>query len=183
VSDQLVINNSVVRLMLGDITELAVDAFVYYARHDLLLGSGFGGAIAVRGGPKISDELKTLGPLETTGVTATTAGNLKAKYIIHAVGPRFQEADLEHKLRETVHNGLRLAEEMKIVSIAFPAMGVGFYAIPLEACAKNMFKAIGEFLGGDTSIGEVIICLNDLREYKPFQKQLRVLADGKEVTA
>lgn len=178
--DQMRVKDSLIRLFLGDITELEVDAFVYYARHDLALGSGFGGAIAVRGGPSIAEELKRYGPVETTAAVTTSAGNLKAKQIIHAVGPRFQEPDLERKLQTTIRNILLLADDKKISRLAFPAMGAGFYGVPLDICSKTMFDVIIEYLHGETGIGEVIICLNDSREYKPFQAGLKSLASSLE---
>ena len=77
------IKQSVVRLIRDDITDIEVDAFVYYAQHDLVLGSGFGGAIAVRGGPSVQKELDELDPLETGNAIVSGAGNLKAEHIIH----------------------------------------------------------------------------------------------------
>ncbi len=88
-ADELKVNQSLISLMKGDIVGLDVDAIVYYAQPDLVLGSGFGGAIATKGGPKVQEELKKMGPVKTTEVAVTSGGNLKARYIVHAVGPRF----------------------------------------------------------------------------------------------
>jgi O-acetyl-ADP-ribose deacetylase (regulator of RNase III) len=181
--NQLRIKNSLVRLVLGDITKLEVDAFVYCARHDLALGSGFGGAIAIRGGPVIAEELKRFGPVETTDAVITSAGNLKANFIIHACGPRFQEEYLEQKLLATIRNALALADSKNMHSVAFPPLGTGFYAIPLNVCSRNMFAAIEDYLGGETGIREVVICLNDSREYEPFQDRLNDLHRKIEVTS
>ncbi|MFH1581090.1 MAG: macro domain-containing protein, partial [Pseudomonadota bacterium] len=131
-SDTLNVNRGKLRLIRDDITLLKVDSFVYYASHDLILGSGFGGAISVRGGPSIQEELKDIGPLETTDVYISGAGDLEANYIIHAVGPRFQEESLNKKLEQTIANTLHAAEEKGIKSIAFPPMGAGFYGVPLD---------------------------------------------------
>ncbi len=144
--DERRVNQSLISLMKGDLIVLHVDAIVYYARPDLALGSGFGGAIATKGGPKIQEELKKLGPVKTTEVVVTSGGSLKVKYILHAVGPRFQEENLEDKLRDTMLNVLRKAEENKIQSLAFPAMGVGFYGIPLDLCAGIMLSTAGGIL-------------------------------------
>jgi len=78
---ELKANQSVVRLTTGFIVDLDVDAVVYYARPDLVLGSGFGGAIASKGGPKIQEELKKIGGINTTEAVITSGGNLKAKSI------------------------------------------------------------------------------------------------------
>ena len=173
--DELKVNESLISLMKGDIVGLDVDAIVYYARTDLVLGSGFGGAIAAKGGPKVQEELKKMGPVKTTEVAVTSGGNLKARYIIHAVGPRFQEENLEDQLRDTMLNVLRKAEENKIRSLAFPAMGAGFYGIPLDLCAKIMLGTMKDYLKGETSLKEVIVCLRDSREYEPFQRKMKGL--------
>ncbi len=171
--DELRVNNKMIRLMTGDITDLEIEAFVYYARPDLVLGSGFGGAISVRGGPKIQEELKKLGTIGTGEAVVTSAGNMKAKFIIHAVGPRFQEEDTEGKLRTTTLNVLRKAQEKGIKQLAFPAMGVGFYGVPPDLCARITLEVVKKHLQGQASLEEVIFCLRDSREYKPFQEQLK----------
>ena len=176
-SDELKINNSNLRLMMGDITDLEIDSFVYYARHDLNLGSGFGTAISMRGGPSIQEELNRIGTLKTTQAVVSSAGEMKAKYIIHAVGPRFQEEDIESKLKTTIINSFKRAEEKDIQVIAFPAMGVGFYGVPLDTSARVTLKTIKEYLSGETKIKDVIVCLLDNREYKPFQSQLSTLGN------
>ena len=170
---ELKVNQGIIRMVKGDITDLEIEAFVYYARPDLNLGSGFGGAISVRGGPKIQEELKKLGTVATGEAVVTSAGNLKAKFIIHAVGPRFQEENLEGKLRTTMQNVLRRADEKEIKRLGFPAMGVGFYGIPLDLCARVTLESAQKHLQGQTSLEEVVFCLGDLWEYKPFQEQLK----------
>lgn len=165
----LQIKESKLRLERGDLTAMDIESIVFYARHDLILGSGFGSAISVRGGPSIQKELITFGAIATCETVVTNAGELKAKYIIHAVGPRFQEADLEAKLRTTISNTLKAADEKQISRIAFPPMGTGFYGIPLDLCARVMCDEINKHLSGLTSLNEVIICAMDNREYKAFQ--------------
>jgi len=175
VLEDVQIHRSVLRIIKGDITELDVDAFVFYAQHDLALGSGFGGAISVRGGPSIQKELDELGPVETGQAVVTEAGNLNASFIVHAVGPRFNEDDIEGKLRTTVLNSLKAAEERGIKRIALPAMGAGFYGVPLDVCSRVMVEAIKGYLEGETEIQEVIICVIDRREFAPFETQLASL--------
>lgn len=174
-ADELKVKQSVIRLIKGDIIDLQVEAFVYYARPDLVLGSGFGGAIAARGGPKIQEELKKFGTVHTTDAVVTSGENLEARYIIHAVGPRFQEENLEEKLQSTMLNALRRAEEKGIQSLAFPAMGVGFYGIPPDVCARETLRAVKKYLENPTELREIIFCLRDSREFKPFQDQIKKL--------
>jgi len=178
--ETLTINGKTLRLLKGDITDMEIECFVFYAQHDLKLGSGFGNAISVRGGPTIQEELKELGALQTTEVVMSAAGELKAKQIMHAVGPRFLEEEMADKLRKTMHNCLQLAVDKGIKQIAFPAMGVGFYGVPLDMCAKEMFDSILEYLSRDNSLSEVIICVLDKREFDPFHAYMSTLSGTKE---
>ena len=171
-SEEKTIGSRTLHLVVADLTLQEVDALVYYAQHDLTLGSGFGNAIAVRGGPSIQKEVKELGPLETCDVAVSTAGELKADKIIHAVGPRFQEPDMEGKLRKTMQNVLAAANEAGAKSIAFPPMGAGFYGYPLGDCAKVMIEEIEKHLAGTTTLDNVSICLGDKRELVAFTPHL-----------
>lgn len=174
-SDTMKIGNTTFRLMIGDITDQEVDAFVFCARPDLMLGSGYGTAISIRGGPSVQEELKKLAPLKTTEAVVSSAGEMKANYIIHAVGPMFNEDETEKKLKATVLSVLNKADEANISQVAFPAMCCGFYCVPLETSADVTIETVAEYLKGDTGIREVIICLLDQREYKPFQARFAAL--------
>lgn len=171
-SDEMKVNGCTLRLMKGDITDLEIESFVYYARNDLTLGSGYGNAISMRGGPSIQNELNELGPIETTKAIVSSAGGMKTSHIIHAAGPKFQEEGLVMKLRETIRNVLKLADEMGFRQIAFPAMGAGFYGVSLKQSAEITLRTINEYLCGETKIRDVLICLLDSREYSPYQKEL-----------
>jgi len=171
-ADKLKIRNSVLRLEKCDYTDMEFESIVFYARNDLKLGAGFGNAISVRGGPSIQEELDAVGSIETTKVAVTSAGEMKARWIIHAAGPAFMEENLEEKLRDTVNNCLRLADEKGLKSIAFPPMGTGFHGVPLEMSAAVTIGTIRDYLSGDTGIEEVVVCLLDSREYTPFSEEL-----------
>jgi len=175
-SEGISINRSSVRLTREDVTDIEVDAFVYYAQNDLVLGSGFGTAISVRGGPTIQKELEELAPVETGMAIVSAAGNLKANHIIHAVGPKFQEEDTEGKLRATVLSALKRADEKGVRRIAFPSMGAGYYGIAPEVSARVMLDTFKEYLEGETGIQELIICLLDTPQQKAFQAQLATMA-------
>ena len=172
--NELRVNEKIIRLMVGFITDIRnMDGIVYYARPDLTLGSGFGTAISTQGGPKVQEELKKAGSANMTDVVVTGGGNLQARYILHAVGPRFQEEDSEEKLRTTTLNTLQRAEEYKLQKIVFPAMGSGFYGIPLEVCARVTLGVVKEFLEKAAEPKEVVFCLRDSRELKVFQEHLQ----------
>jgi O-acetyl-ADP-ribose deacetylase (regulator of RNase III) len=165
------IKDSILRLDKGDLTAMEIEAIVFYARPDLVLGSGFGSAIAERGGMTIQEELKPFGTVSTGQAVITSAGQLKASYIVHAVGPRFQEKDFEEKLRTTIENVFKAADEKGIRKIAFPPMGTGFYGIPLDVCARIMLDVAANYLAQETSLKEVIICTLDNHEYRAFQAE------------
>jgi len=169
------VHHGVVRLVRADITTLDVEAFVFYARPDLALGSGFGNAIARRGGPAIKKALDVIGSVAPTDAVVTPGGSLKARYIVHAAGPVFREDRLQEKLRTTIVNALRRAEERGIVQIAFPPMGAGFYGVPLPACVDVMLSTIGAYLSNSTGIREVVVCANDTREYAAFEPHVSAL--------
>ncbi len=170
-ADSIKVKNCNLRLLKGDITDLDIESFVYYATEDLALGSGFGTAIAVRGGPTIQKELNEIGKIQMTEAVISAAGEMKTKYIVHANGPKFQEEDLPEKLKTTIINSLKRAEEKGIKAIAFPPMGAGFYGVPLDQSAEITLTTIKEYLSGETKLDDVVICLFDNRDYLPFEKK------------
>ena len=165
--------NTTVRLVKGDITDEPVEAFVYYAQHDLKLGSGFGTAIAGRGGLAFQKECDALAPLETGDAVVTGAGAMKADKIVHAVGPRFLESDLEGKLRKTMRNVFRVAREAGVKRLAFPPMGAGFYGVPLDVSARVMTDEIKRYATEHGDLDEIAIFVVDKREFTPFQAELQ----------
>jgi O-acetyl-ADP-ribose deacetylase (regulator of RNase III) len=172
------IHHTVLRLQKGDLTALPVDAFVYYAREDLALGSGYGTAIQLRGGDAIKKELGALGAIRMAEAVVTTAGRLKAKKIIHACGPKFHEPRLKEKLRDCMLSALAVADQSGFKSLAFPAMGAGFYGVPLPLCASVMLEAIRDFAYKETSLEEIIICVLDRREFAAFRDGIEKLQNS-----
>jgi O-acetyl-ADP-ribose deacetylase (regulator of RNase III) len=166
------IKDSVIELVQGDITELEADVIVNAANAALKLGGGVAGAIARKGGPRIQEECDRIGGTFVGGAVITTAGNLKAKHVIHAVGPRYGEGNEDEKLRNATLNSLKLADKHKLKSIAFPAISTGIFGFPLDRCAKIMVSTTKSYLEGETGIERVIFCLFDARSYQAFQKEL-----------
>jgi len=151
------------------------EAIVFYAQDNLKLGAGFGNAIAMRGGISIQKELEAIGSLPKMQAVVTKAGKLKAQYIVHANGPKFNEEGTADKFRMTMLNTLKAADAQGIKQIAFPPMGAGFYAIPIEACAAMMLDAFKEYLHQHSSLKEINIVVMDKREYNPFAEKLNSL--------
>ena len=157
-----------------------MDAVVFYARQDLQLGGGFGSAIQSRGGAAIKKELDAIGSVEVGGAVITSAGNMQARHIIHACGPKFREPDTEKKLRKCMQSALEQASAAKLKTVAFPPMGAGFYGVPLDLTAKVMLDVVRrfletQFLETQSSIEEVIICVMDDRELRAFRPQFEAM--------
>jgi O-acetyl-ADP-ribose deacetylase (regulator of RNase III) len=169
---QIEINNSIIKLVQGDITELEVDAIVNAANAQLVLGGGVAGAIRRKGGPTIQKECNKIGGTFVGGAVITTGGNLKAKYVIHAVGPRMGEGAEDEKLKNATLNSLKIMDQNNLKTIAFPAISTGIFGYPIDRCAKIMIDTAKEYLKGDTQIEEVIFCLYTSSDFDVFEKVL-----------
>lgn len=166
------IANCVLELLEGDITEMQTEAIVNAANAQLILGGGVAGAIRRKGGPTIQQECNKIGGMFVGGAVKTTAGDLKAGCVIHAVGPRMGEGNENEKLKNATLNSLKLADENHIKSISFPAISSGIFGFPIERCAKIMLRTIIEYLKGRTGLEKVIFCLFGRDSYEVFEKQL-----------
>jgi O-acetyl-ADP-ribose deacetylase (regulator of RNase III) len=166
------IENRVLELLEADITEMQTDAIVNAANARLILGGGVAGAIKRKGGPKIQQECNKIGGTFVGGAVITTAGNLKAKYVIHAVGPRMGEGNEDQKLNNATLNSLKLADENNLKSIAFPAISTGIFGFPIQRCAEIMLKTTIDYLKGQTGLEKVIFALFGRANYEVFANQL-----------
>ncbi len=166
------IGSHVLQLLEGDITEMETDAVVNAANAQLVLGGGVAGAIRRKGGPTIQAECDKIGGTFVGGAVITTGGNLKAKHVIHAVGPRMGEGDEDRKLKSATLSSLKLADENHLRSIAFPAISTGIFGFPIERCAEIMLKTTIGYLKGRTSLQEVIFCLFGRDSYDVFASRL-----------
>ena len=172
------IKGTEIKIVQTDIAELKVDAIVNAANNKLVMGGGVAGAIKKKGGKSIEDEAVKKGPIEIGQATFTSAGSLKAKYVIHAATmgmPACRQAGIfqtdEIKIRNSTKNALRVAEELKIKSIAFPALGCGVGGFPLLAAAKIMAQEVFRHLKAEPSgLKEIIFCLYDKEAFDIFNK-------------
>ncbi|MBN1153735.1 macro domain-containing protein [candidate division KSB1 bacterium] len=167
------IKNTSIELIQGDITDLETDAIVNAANAQLVLGGGVAGAIRRKGGPKIQDECDAIGGTYVGGAVITTGGELKAKHVIHAVGPRMGEGNEREKLQNATWNSLAVASQHKLQSISFPAISTGIFGYPVEQCADIMVDTAIRFLSeNETTIKRIIFCLWDDRTYQTFADKL-----------
>jgi O-acetyl-ADP-ribose deacetylase (regulator of RNase III) len=165
-----------IRIVEGDITLLDVEAVVNAANKNLQLGGGVAGAIRARGGPSIQEECNRLAPIGVGEAVITGGGNLKAKYVIHAVGPINGEGDEEAKLARATLNSLRLAADRKIRSLACPAVSTGIYGFPLRECSRIMLGVCLDFLKKNSYPREIFFCLFGAHAYGVFRETLAALA-------
>ena len=168
------INQADLSIIQGDITEQATDAIVNAANSSLMGGGGVDGAIHRAGGPAILGECKQIvsrqGRLPTGKAVITTGGNLKAKYVIHTVGPVWHggssgEAEL---LESSYRESLKLAAENHLSSISFPSISTGAYGYPVDGAAKVALRAVISFLRETPSIKEAVFVLFDSRTFEAY---------------
>lgn len=175
---EIQVGRTVLELRVGDITEMATDAIVNAANEWLAHGGGVAGAIVRKGGPIIQQEsdqwIRQHGRVPTGQAAITSGGSLRARYVIHAVGPVYdgtpRSADL---LASAVQSALRLADEYRLKSIALPAISTGIFGYPLAEAAGVIVESVIAYLQSPTGLEQVIICLYDAKAYEAFQKALQ----------
>ncbi len=165
-----------VRLERGDITKYSSDAIVNAANSELLPGGGVCGAIHRAGGPAIAEECRRVrserGPVPPGQAVATTAGRLRAKYVIHTVGPIWQEGDHGEAgvLASCYRESIRLADELKLHSIAFPAISTGIFGYPVEQAAWVAIPTVVESLRSSKHLVLVSMVLFDKATLDAFAR-------------
>ena len=172
---EIKINETVIVLVCGDITKETTDAIVNAANERLAGGAGVDGAIHSAGGPTIMAECHQIGGCPTGQAVITTAGKLKAKYVIHTVGPIYHggskgEADL---LQNAYRNSLKLAQEKRLQSISFPAISCGIYGYPQDEAARLAMKTCIEFARENTGIKLIRHILFNRKIYDIFSAELK----------
>lgn len=167
------IGKTVLELVQGDITEMGTDAIVNAANAGLVMGGGVAGAIRKKGGPSIQAECDNIGGTLVGGAVITTGGDLKARHVIHAVGPRMGEGGEDEKLRKATINSLKVADENNLKSITFPAISTGIFGFPIDRCAQIMLDAGINYVQGQTALQRVVFCLYDQAGFEVFESELR----------
>ena len=167
------IGNATLQLVKGDITDQETEAIVNAANSTLLGGGGVDGAIHSKGGPKILEECKRLRATEwpdglpTGNAAITSGGNLKAKYVIHTVGPVWRGGvyDEAKLLRRAYWNSLKLATTKGLKSIAFPSISTGAYGYPTEEASQVAVKAVKDYLEKEDKVEKVTFVLFSQRDF------------------
>ena len=164
------------QLVQGDITEETSDAIVNAANENLIHGAGVAGAISRGGGPEIQNEsnawVQKHGPVGHAEPAWTTGGKLPCRYIIHAVGPVWGEGDEDGKLTVAIGGSLRVADELELESISFPAIATGIFGFPKERAAGIIIMTVESYFKtkANSGIKTVRLVLNDGPSLSAFQK-------------
>ena len=167
--------NTRINLILGDISEIQVDAIVNAANNTLLGGGGVDGAIHKKAGSIVLEQCKKIGGCPTGEARITTGGNLKSKYIIHSVGPVYKgrEIDKEH-LYNAYYNSLDLGLEYNIKTIGFPTISTGVYGYPIDEAVEIVLKGIKDFLDKNDGIDEIVFVLHSEEDFKIYYKSFKI---------
>ncbi len=173
------------RLVEGDITELDTDAIVNAANNHLQLGAGVAGAIRRKGGPAIQHECDTIGFCPVGKAVITGGGNLKARHVIHAVGPHGDDPNAPELLASATRASLTVADENNLSSIALPAISTGVFRFPIKDCARIMLRTAIRYLATEkTGLRLVVFCLYGQDAFDVFavelRQQLRQSGEGRE---
>ena len=172
------INRSELSLVEGDITNEETDAIVNAANTRLMGGAGVDGAIHRAGGPSIMEECRKIGGCPIGQAVITTGGDLKAKYVIHTVGPIYKDGNRgEAKLLKSAHlESLKLASARGLKSISFPAISTGVYGYPTDEAAGIALKTAIDYLKEHTDIKLIRFVLFGNKAYNIFSEELKKFA-------
>jgi O-acetyl-ADP-ribose deacetylase len=171
------LGTTVIRLVSADLTERDVDALVNAANSHLQHGGGVAGAIVRKGGRTIQDESDRIGYVPVGSAAMTSGGKLKAKHVIHAVGPRMGEGDEENKLKSAIRSVLDLACRREFKSISMPAISAGIFGFPKDRCASILVGETAAFLMGvpGHSLELVEFCIFDREAFVFFREEMEKL--------
>jgi len=177
------VGSAVLQLVRGDITEVEADAIVNAANSSLMGGGGVDGAVHRRGGPKIAEECRRIRETEwpdglpTGKAVITSGGNLKAKHVIHTVGPVWMggfhvEAEL---LKQAYRNSLKLAVSKGLKTVAFPSISTGAYGYPVEEASRVAVGTVKDFLEKEDKLDRVMLVLFSETDFQVYAETAKSL--------
>ena len=175
-------------LIQGDITPQDTDAIVNAANNSLLGGGGVDGAIHRAGGPEILAECRKLGGCDTGDAKLTTGGRLRARYVIHTVGPVYWREGAQRAaelLASAYRRSMEVAAEHGLASVAFPSISTGAYGYPVDEAAPVALRTVLEFLDqhGDSGLDLVRFVLFDQKTYESYYRALTRLLEDEQPRA
>lgn len=174
IPEEIRLGSRLIRLVRGDITAEHVDAIVNATNASLRAGGGVCGAIYAAAGPALAEDARRVmadrGPLTPGEAIATVAGDLHARYVIHALGPVWHggEQGETEALASAYRNSIKLADSLGLQSIAFPSISTGIYGYPLMTAAHVALRTLRDALKHATSVREIRVVLYDERTYEAW---------------
>jgi len=161
-------------LIQGDITLLDVDAIVNAANNSLLGGGGVDGAIHRAAGHQLLEECRKLGGCRTGEAKATRGYGLKARWIIHTVGPVWKNGqyDEDDLLANCYRNSLNLANHLMVFSIAFPSISTGAYGFPMERASRIALREIQNYIKAHSTPEKIILVCFDSTAFRQYQEEI-----------
>ncbi|MGQ9788515.1 MAG: O-acetyl-ADP-ribose deacetylase [Candidatus Hadarchaeaceae archaeon] len=167
------IDQCILELVKGDITQQETEAIVNAANRKLAPGGGVAGAIHRAAGPGLWEECKRLGGCKTGEAKITSGHGLRAKYVIHTVGPVYSGSPRDPEdLRACYLNSLKLADQRGITSISFPAISTGAFGYPIENAAQVSLSAVRDYIRGGTGLKLIRFVLYSESDYHVYRRVL-----------
>ncbi len=172
---QVKVGQAILELVEGDITQQDTEAIVNAANEQLRVGGGVDGAINRAGGPKIQEEARKIGHCPTGQAVITTGGNLKAKYVIHTVGPIYRNGlkGEPQLLASAYRESLKLASARGVKSLAFPSLSTGVYGYPVADAARVALSTVKEYLAEHPEIELVRFVLFGKPTFEAYDRALQ----------
>lgn len=166
--------DSIIKVLQGDITKIKVEAIVNAANNTLLGGGGVDGAIHRAGGKVILEQCKKIGGCPTGEARITVGGNLPSNYVIHTVGPVYGggRSDEERLLYNAYYNSLKLAKDYNIKSLAFPSISTGAYGYPIDEASRIAIRSVLDFIKNEKFPREIIFVLFNDKDFRVYERLL-----------
>lgn len=180
----ILIRDTTIELVQGDITEIKADAIVNAANAHLAGGGGVDGAIHGAGGSEIMEECRRIGGCSTGSAVHTTAGRLQARHIIHAVAPRWNGGTAKEAalLESAYRTSLQLADELADRSVAFPSLGTGIYGYPIEQAAEIALRSTREYILAGTEIRSITFVLFSAQDLEVYESKANTVFDATQLS-
>ncbi len=176
VLNRLYVADTLLEVVKGDITEQDTEVIVNAANSNLKHGGGVAGAIVKKGGQIIQQESDEIGYVPTGGAVFTSAGKLKARWVVHAVGPVWGEGNEESKLRSAVRNALKVSKKLGAKSVSLPAISTGIFGYPKEEGIKVIVDEVIKFISKEGGFDKIAFVALDDFTARTFSKILSQIA-------
>ncbi|HPR64048.1 MAG TPA: macro domain-containing protein [Thermoanaerobaculia bacterium] len=173
------LGRTLLEILEGDIIARDEDAIVNPANEHLKHGGGVAGQIVRRGGSTIQEESDQIGFCPVGSAVITSAGTLKARRVIHVVGPRWGEGEEDAKLARAVESVLNAAEQENLKTVAMPAISTGIFGFPMERAARIILTVLAQRLRAGSILDRVVLCLYGQEAFDTFARMAQEMLNGR----